>query len=106
MAAMTATIPRKTGLILRSLWRVAAVVMGLPGLSGTHGTGGGTARPYRAQRENVSRGPPVPSESGAGPTPCAGAAACPRPPPGRRPRGCPRPLTQLLHFLSTVRGPR
>ncbi|GHE68562.1 hypothetical protein GCM10017771_92330 [Streptomyces capitiformicae] len=33
MTAMTATIPTKTGLILRSLRRDAAVVMGLLGLS-------------------------------------------------------------------------
>jgi len=32
VTAMTATIPRKTGLILRSLCRAVAVVMGLPGV--------------------------------------------------------------------------
>lgn len=32
VTAVTATIPMKTGLIRRSLWRVVAVVMGLPGL--------------------------------------------------------------------------
>ncbi|BBC37013.1 hypothetical protein SGFS_083070 [Streptomyces graminofaciens] len=53
VTAMTATIPTKTGLILRSLRRDAAVVMGLLGLWLT----GTTARPYRAHAENVSPAP-------------------------------------------------
>ena len=35
VTAVTATIPTNTGLIRRSLWRVVAVVMGLPALVDT-----------------------------------------------------------------------
>src|SRR4051812_28953553 len=52
VTAVTAIIPRKTGLTLRSLRLVVAVVMGLPG---RYLSRGGTARRYRAHGGNVSR---------------------------------------------------
>ncbi|GAA3236610.1 hypothetical protein GCM10020256_55390 [Streptomyces thermocoprophilus] len=54
VTAVTARIPTKTGLILRSLWRAAVVVIGLPCSSYARRTRG-TARPYPARTENVSR---------------------------------------------------
>ncbi|WP_344013265.1 DUF6578 domain-containing protein [Streptomyces thermospinosisporus] len=45
----------------------------------------------RQRRRCACQTPRPRADPTTGPTPCAGPAACPWTPPGRRPRGCPRP---------------